>query len=32
MRPIIRAGESIGYDLMVVTNGFWFSEMLTGMG
>jgi spermidine/putrescine transport system substrate-binding protein len=28
--PIIRAGESIGYDLMVVTNGFWFSEMLTG--
>ncbi len=28
--PIIRAGESIGYDLMVVTNGFWFSQMLTG--
>src|SRR5258705_6607246 len=27
--PIIRAGESIGYDLMVVTNGFWFSQMLT---
>ena len=27
--PIIRAGESIGYDLMVVTNGFWFSELLT---
>jgi spermidine/putrescine transport system substrate-binding protein len=27
--PILRAGESIGYDLMVVTNGFWFSELLT---
>ena len=27
--PIIRAGESIGYDLMVVTNGFWFSQLLT---
>ncbi|MGH3067972.1 MAG: polyamine ABC transporter substrate-binding protein [Streptosporangiaceae bacterium] len=27
--PIIHAGESIGYDLMVVTNGFWFSELLT---
>jgi spermidine/putrescine transport system substrate-binding protein len=28
--PIIRAGEAIGYDLMVVTNGFWFSQLLTG--
>ena len=28
--PIIHAGESIGYDLMVVTNGFWFSQLLTG--
>ncbi len=28
--PIIAAGESIGYDLMVVTNGFWFSQLLTG--
>src|SRR3984957_1173087 len=28
--PIIQAGESIGYDLMVVTNGFWFSQLLTG--
>jgi len=27
--PILRAGESIGYDLMVVTNGFWFSQLLT---
>jgi spermidine/putrescine transport system substrate-binding protein len=27
--PILRAGESIGYDLMVVTNGFWFSELIT---
>jgi spermidine/putrescine transport system substrate-binding protein len=27
--PILRAGESIGYDLMVVTNGFWLSELLT---
>jgi spermidine/putrescine transport system substrate-binding protein len=27
--PIIRAGESIGYDLMVITNGFWFYQMLT---
>ena len=27
--PIIRAGESIGYDLMVVTNGFWLSQLLT---
>ncbi len=27
--PIIRAGESIGYDMMVVTNGFWFSQLLT---
>jgi spermidine/putrescine transport system substrate-binding protein len=27
--PIIHAGESIGYDLMVVTNGFWFSQLLT---
>ena len=27
--PIIGAGESIGYDLMVVTNGFWFSQLLT---
>ncbi len=27
--PIIHAGESIGYDLMVVTNGFWFSKLLT---
>jgi len=27
--PILRAGQSIGYDLMVVTNGFWFSELLT---
>ncbi|HUY51067.1 MAG TPA: spermidine/putrescine ABC transporter substrate-binding protein [Streptosporangiaceae bacterium] len=27
--PIIRARESIGYDLMVVTNGFWFAELLT---
>jgi spermidine/putrescine transport system substrate-binding protein len=27
--PIIRAGESIGYDLMVVTNGFWFSQLVT---
>jgi spermidine/putrescine transport system substrate-binding protein len=30
--PILRAGESIGYDLMVVTNGFWFSELLTTGG
>jgi spermidine/putrescine transport system substrate-binding protein len=27
--PIIRAGESIGYDLMVVTDGFWLSQLLT---
>src|SRR3984957_7423893 len=27
--PIIRAGESIGFDLMVVTNGFWLSQLLT---
>ncbi len=27
--PIIRAGESIGYDVMVVTNGFWLSQLLT---
>jgi len=27
--PIIRAHESIGYDLMVVTNGFWFSELVS---
>ena len=29
--PILRAHQSIGYDMMVVTNGFWFSE-LAGTG
>jgi spermidine/putrescine transport system substrate-binding protein len=27
--PILRAGESIGYDIMVVTDGFQFSELVT---
>ena len=27
--PILRVGQSIGYDLMVVTDGFWFSELVT---
>ncbi len=27
--PLLRAGEPIGYDLMVITNGFWFSQLLT---
>ncbi len=27
--PILRSHQSIGYDLMVVTNGFWFSEMVS---
>jgi spermidine/putrescine transport system substrate-binding protein len=27
--PILRSGQSIGYDLMVVTNGFWFSELVS---
>jgi spermidine/putrescine transport system substrate-binding protein len=27
--PILRSGQSIGYDMMVVTNGFWFSELVS---
>ncbi len=27
--PILRAHQSIGYDMMVVTNGFWFSELVS---
>ena len=27
--PILRAGESIGYDLMVITDGFQFSDLVT---
>jgi spermidine/putrescine transport system substrate-binding protein len=27
--PILRSHQSIGYDLMVVTNGFWFSELVS---
>ena len=27
--PVLRAGQPIGYDLMVITNGFWFSQLLT---
>jgi spermidine/putrescine transport system substrate-binding protein len=27
--PILRSHQSIGYDMMVVTNGFWFSELVS---
>ena len=27
--PILHSGQSIGYDMMVVTNGFWFSELVS---
>ena len=27
--PVLRSGQPIGYDLMVITNGFWFSQLLT---
>ena len=27
--PILRAGQSIGYDIMVVTDGFQFSELVS---
>ena len=27
--PVLRAGQPIGYDVMVITNGFWFSQLLT---
>lgn len=27
--PILRQHQSIGYDMMVVTNGFWFSELVS---
>ena len=29
INPILRAGESIGYDIMVVTDGFQFSELVS---
>jgi spermidine/putrescine transport system substrate-binding protein len=29
INPILRAGESIGYDIMVVTDGFRFSELVS---
>jgi len=27
--PVLRSGQPIGYDVMVITNGFWFSQLLT---
>jgi spermidine/putrescine transport system substrate-binding protein len=27
--PILRRGQTIGYDIMVVTDGFYFSELVT---
>jgi spermidine/putrescine transport system substrate-binding protein len=27
--PILRKGQAIGYDIMVVTDGFYFSELVT---
>jgi spermidine/putrescine transport system substrate-binding protein len=29
INPILRAGQSIGYDIMVVTDGFQFSELVS---
>jgi spermidine/putrescine transport system substrate-binding protein len=29
INPILRAGESIGYDIMVITDGFQFAELVS---